>query len=102
MQSVTVANSFSITTPASTAPLNGSRQGTANFTVTNSSGKALRGEVRIVADLKEAGPWLTIDGEPQRDFPIGGTQQYVVRVSVPPDAKAAHYTFRLGARGVDN
>ena len=95
-------SSFAITTATNTVLLDGGRRGQASFTVSNTGGRATRGRARIVPQNPAAAPWLTLDGQTERDFLIAGTQQYTVQVTVPPAAPAGSYTFRLDMVGVDN
>src|SRR5689334_10789021 len=93
---------FTITTGSNTVVLNADRRGEAAFTVTNISGRPLRGR-GVPQPLGATGAgWLSIAGQAERDFDIGTTQQYSVQVAVPPDAAPGSYTFRLDAVGVTN
>ena len=94
---------FTITTPTNTATLSASRQGSASFLVTNTSGRPLRGRalLRWVPDTPAASGWLSLDGEAERDYPIAGTQQFAVKVQVPPNAPAGPMTFRLDVQDVE-
>lgn len=93
---------FTITTGSNTLVLNAERKGETAFTVTNISGRRLRG--RGVPQLLEqtAPGWLSIAGEAEREFGIAATRQYAVQVAVPMDAPAGDYTFRLDMVDVDN
>jgi uncharacterized protein (TIGR03066 family) len=51
-----------------------------------------------LGDAREA--WLSVDGEPERDFAAHEAQQMVVRVAVPPGSPAGKYAFRLDAVSV--
>jgi eukaryotic-like serine/threonine-protein kinase len=95
-------SSFAFTTATNTVLLDGSRRGQVAFTVSNTGGRATRGRARIVPQNPAATPWLTLDGQTERDFLIAGTQQYTVKLTVPPDAPAGSYNFRLDMVGVDN
>ncbi|NIM94241.1 MAG: hypothetical protein GTO18_11090 [Anaerolineales bacterium] len=86
---------FDITVPTTTVDLGSQRKGQISFTVTNISGRALRGRAVVVPDDTSTGGWIIIEGQHTRDFPISGTQQYVVEVAVPSDARAGTYSFRL-------
>jgi hypothetical protein len=95
-------SSFAVTIATASVPLDASRRGQVAFTVSNTSGRSLRGRGRIVAENPSAAAWLTLVGPAERDFPVAGTQQVAVQVAVPPDAAAGSYTFRLDMVGVDN
>ncbi|NIM94242.1 MAG: hypothetical protein GTO18_11095 [Anaerolineales bacterium] len=86
---------FDITIPSNTVVLDSGRRGEASFTVTNISGRPFRARAVVVSDEPSIKPWITIEGQPERDFAIAGTQQYVVNVAVPKDAQPGNYSFRL-------
>jgi hypothetical protein len=82
--------------------LNAERKGESAFTVTNITGRALRGR-GVLKPLGQTAPgWLSIAGEAERDFAIGAVQQYAVPIAVPMDVAPGDYTFRLDAVGVNN
>jgi len=86
---------FSVTTATDTLHLDRKRQGEAAFTVTNASGRPLRGRALLQSEDPAAEGWLSLDGEPERNFPIASTEQFNVRINVPPEARAGSYPFRL-------
>jgi hypothetical protein len=106
-----MAKSFVITTTA-TEPLRADASGhtKAVFTVTNTTARVVRGlaKVKPLGDTKRE--WLSLEGEPERDFPARGTHQYTVNFNGPATAPAgstpptaaqdgatppAKYAFRL-------
>jgi hypothetical protein len=93
---------FAITAASSAAPLDSTRKGSASFTVSNASGRALRGRARLFTANQVASPWLTIAGDAERDFPVAGVQQYTVQIAVPTTASPGSYSFRLDEVGVEN
>jgi hypothetical protein len=93
---------FAITVPATTVSLDAQRQATVPFTVSNTSGRALRGGALLVTQDATVKPWLTIVGDVDRDFPVGATQQYTVKVAVPTTATPGAYSFHLDARDLAN
>jgi hypothetical protein len=93
---------FGITAATNTLVLDGQQRAQTAFTVSNLSGRPLRGRARLVAQQPDAQSWLTLDGEAERDFGIGETQQYAVRLAAPPKAAAGQYTFRLDEANVAN
>jgi len=97
-----MARVFTITTPSSTIPLDAKGRGEMAFTVANASGRTLRGRVSVVPQGAAQSAGLTLSGEPERDFPVGGVQQFTVQVTVPPATKEGSYTFRLDACSVQN
>src|SRR5690242_10264030 len=96
------ASAFVITTPTAKLTLDGNRQASASFTVSNASGRALRGQAQVVAEPAETLPWFKLDGPAERDFAVGGTEQFVVHVNVPPTTPAGQFKFHLNANGVAN
>jgi hypothetical protein len=79
-----MAKSFAITTTA-TAPLKADAKGHTQvvFTVTNTSARPVRGlgKVKPLGDTKRE--WLRLEGEAERDFAAGATQQFTVNFAGP-------------------
>jgi hypothetical protein len=90
-----MSSPFAITTATNTVSLDGNRQGQTSFTVSNTTGHAIRGRTHLVIQPSNAEPWLRMQGEEERDFANAGSQQYVVQITVPPATAAGDYTFRL-------
>ncbi|HYO49491.1 MAG TPA: hypothetical protein VEW94_06535 [Chloroflexia bacterium] len=86
---------FAITTAANSLVLDSSRRGETQFTVTNATGRPLRARARVAPEGGAQATWFTIAGEGERDFPVDGTQQYVVQIAVPGDVPAGRHSFRL-------
>lgn len=86
---------FNITTPKNTLDLDFMRQAAAAFTVSNTSEQFIRGRAILVTEDATVMPWLQIDGNAERDFAVAGTEQYLVKVKVPPKVPEGNYTFRL-------
>jgi hypothetical protein len=97
-----LAETFVVTTPTTTISLDRQRRAQAVFTVSNLSGRAISGRARIVPANPVAAPWLGIAGHTERDFPIGGTQQFTVEIAPPADAPPGTYIFQLQVVGLDN
>ena len=95
-------HNFAITSASNSATLNAQRQGDATFTVSNTSGQAQRGRASVVAQQPASAGWLSVAGEVERDFAPGATQQYSVKINVPPNAPPGTYSFRLDMVGVEN
>src|SRR3954451_6412958 len=90
-----MATAFVITTATNTVLLGPDRTGAAVFTVTNQTGHAVRARASLVAiDPTQAG-WLPLAGLTERDYPIGGTEQLSVTVTVPAEATEGRYPFRV-------
>jgi hypothetical protein len=97
-----MANPFAITAATNTIRLNDTRQAQATFTVFNNSGRAMRGRARIVVQNPASEKWVTLVGDAQKDFPVAGTDQYNVQISVPPGSPPGSYPFRLDVVGTEN
>jgi hypothetical protein len=85
---------FDITTTTSEIPLTAG-QGRADFTVTNTTGRAISAR----ADLEPLGntdpTWLKVEGSRTRDFADKAAEKITVLVSVPEKTPAGAYSFRL-------
>ncbi|HEY6292470.1 MAG TPA: PASTA domain-containing protein [Terriglobia bacterium] len=97
-----MASVFNITTASNTVHLDARGQGEIAFTVSNTSRRHLRGRAKLVPQDPAQKGWLTVVGEPERDLPSGGVQQFTVQVSVPAASKEGKYVFRLDAVSVQN
>jgi hypothetical protein len=96
-----MAQVFAITATVNTVRLDAQRGGTTAFTVTNTAGRRLPARARIVASDPTTQGWFTLV-EPERTFPVSGTQQFTVQIAVPPSVPAGTHLFRLDVAGVDN
>jgi hypothetical protein len=97
-----MANPFSITAASNSVPLSDERTGQAAFTVFNASGRPIRGRALIVPEDPAAEQWLSLVGDAEHSFDIAGTQQFVVRIEVPPTVAAGNVRFRLDMVDVEN
>jgi PASTA domain len=93
---------FDITATPMTIALDSRGQGETVYTVTNVTGRRVRGR----AGLDEKDPavvnkWARIDGVLDRDFDINGVQQYTVKLTVPPGSAEGKYTVRIFASLTD-
>ncbi len=86
---------FAITAASHRIPTGGDGRGEITFTVTNSSARPLRGQLRVRPLGSTKVEWLNIAGETERNFSPNATQQVVVKASVPPGTPAGKYQFRL-------
>lgn len=95
-----MANVFSVTTitdqlKAETGTV------TTVFTATNTTSRPLRGTARIKPLGNTKQEWLNVEGESERDFPAGGTQQYTINFAKPKsdtpktESSAEKFQFRL-------
>lgn len=94
-------DAFAITAAASTVALDGTGKGETSFTVSNATGRPLRIRAVVAPTEPAKAEWFAIAGEAERETPLGGTQQYTVRISVPAGTPAGTYQFRLGAHAED-
>lgn len=97
-----MAKIFAVTTSNDSIKLDTKRQGEATFTVTDATGRPVRGlaKVKALGDAKQQ--WLTLEGESERDFVGRGTQQFTVTVNIPPDVPPGKYGFRLDIASAKN
>ena len=70
------------------------------FTVSNLSGRPLRGRARLVVQSRISEPWIQLLGKPEREFAAGATQQYTVEITVPLAAPGGSYKFWLDVAAV--
>lgn len=92
---------FTITAPSDSVRLDYKNHGEVVFTVTNTSGRGVRGRAKVVPANPAQGGWIKIGGEPEREFAVSGTQQFTVAVDVPKDGKPGKYSFRFDAVSVE-
>lgn len=95
---------FSITSASNSLTLDKPRPLSVTYTVTNGSGQELRGRASL-ATVPDNAPhlsWLSIDGESERPFVIGATEQYRVTINAPADAAPGNYTLRLNMVATHN
>ena len=88
---------FTITAASETAKPDAKGHAEIPLTVTNISGRSLRGRAKVVPQDPAQSGWFKIAGNAERDFAASGTQQFTVQVDVPPDAKPRKCAFRLDA-----
>jgi signal recognition particle receptor subunit beta len=92
---------FAITSSTDHVLLNADRKGEATFTVTNSSTRSIRAQIRLRPLEETKIEWLNLTGEAERDFTPGATQQVVVSVKVPGGSSGKH-SFRIDVISVEN
>jgi hypothetical protein len=97
-----MARVFAITTTATSLRLDGQGQAETSFTVSNASGRALRGRAEVRAANPAHQGWLSVVGEAERNFAINGTQQIVVRIAAPLGSPAAKGSCRLDMVSAQN
>ncbi len=72
------------------------------FTVTSEPGATTRVGLQAMPEGDTPSEWLQVIGERERDLPGSGSEDVTVRISVPADAKAGRYPFRLRAYASDD
>ncbi len=92
---------FDITSAAPTAKLNASGQGELSFTVSNALGRPVRARINLVPEGNTKREWLSIAGEPERDFAADGTQQVTVRVNAA-GAPQGTFSFHVLVSSLNN
>lgn len=84
-----MANIFAITTATNTVKADPNGNAAIVFTATNSTSRPVRGVGKIEPAGNTQQAWLRIEGENERDFAPGGTQQFTVTFSKPPGGSNA-------------
>ena len=84
-----MGNLFPITTPADDIKADAEGKASAVFTVTNTTGKPIRGVVKAKALGNTQQDWLDTEGELERDFGGNGTQQFTVNFKKPASVALA-------------
>ncbi|MEO8075540.1 MAG: hypothetical protein ABI818_04370 [Acidobacteriota bacterium] len=97
-----MARAFEIAAASDTVRLDSRGRGDAAFTVTNVSGRTLRGRVKAVSTDPSSAGWISLSGDAERDFPAGGAQVFTANIAVPDAARPGPYAFRLDVVSVDN
>jgi hypothetical protein len=97
-----MARVFSITAAATSLRTDAQGRAESAFTVSNSSGRPLRGRVEVKATNSAQQGWLSIAGEQERNFAAGVTHQISVKIAVPPGSPAGTCSFRLEVVSVQN
>jgi hypothetical protein len=97
-----MARVFAITTTATTLRLDAQGRAETSFTVSNASGRALRGRAEVRATDSNQQGWLSIDGDSEREFPANGTHQIAARIAAPPGSPAGKFSFRLDMVSAQN
>ena len=92
---------FSVTSPASDLKLNARRTGQLSISVTNLTGHPRRVSLRPVPAEGVAAEWFTVVGEAEREFSLGQTESYTVKVAIPASVPAGVYDVRFDACAED-
>ena len=97
-----MARAFDITAGSDSVRLDTKGQGDAAFTVSNVSGRRIRGRAKAVPKDPSTARWLSLSGDAERDFPAAAPNCSPPRSCVPADARPGSHTFRLDVVSVDN
>jgi hypothetical protein len=89
--------SFTVTAASLQVSLDAAGAGQAAFTVTNMSTQTLKGRLIPAALPPTEAGWLSVSGEPLREFQPGAAEQVTVQVKAPPGSPPGSYSFRLDA-----
>ncbi|MEZ0387097.1 MAG: hypothetical protein ACAI34_08535, partial [Verrucomicrobium sp.] len=87
--------SFAITASASEISLNPDGKATAAFTVTNTSPRPVRGQVRVTPLGSTDPSWLKLQGPDESNFNSSESRQVVVDISPTAGAAPGKHSFRL-------
>ena len=96
-----MGNIFTITTATTDIKTDASGKASAIFTATNTSNKPLRGMARARSMGSTQQGWLEVEGETEKDFAAGGTQQFTVNVKFT-GPEAGKFPFRLDVASANN
>ena len=94
-----MSSPFAITSATNSVLLDGNRKSETTFTVSNASGRPLRGRAIIVPVAPTQAAWLSVVGQAERAFAIAGADQYTVQVAAPAAAAPGSYAFHLDMVG---
>lgn len=86
---------FDIQIPTDTVRVHAGGETSATFTVTNRSGRTLRGLVHLLPQGACQQEWLSVQGPSTIEFEEGASQQVEIGVSPPPDAEPGTHKFSL-------
>lgn len=87
---------FAIAGP-SQVTVDASRTGTASFTVSNVTGRAVRVRILVVPGAGADASWFQVSGESERTLATAGTTTIDVGLRIPQEAPTGVFTFSLGA-----
>jgi hypothetical protein len=95
-----MAKLFDISVPSASTnlKLNAKQKVEVTYTVSNLSGRNVRGRVVLKPDDPAVkNKWVTVGEEAEKDFGENSTFQFKVTINMPADASPGKYTFRLDA-----
>ena len=90
--------------PDGPTTIEGSRsaEGSAVYSVTNTTSDTVDGRLGVRVSGASRDEWFSIDGNRERTFAPGETQTATIRVRFPPDAPAGSYPFQVRAVAVND
>jgi hypothetical protein len=88
---------FEIPDGPTTIDASRSAEGSAVYSVTNTTSDTVDGRLGVRVSGASRDEWFTVDGNRERTFAPGETQTATIRVRFPGDAPAGDYPFRLRA-----
>jgi len=80
----------------------GSATGSIVFKVTNKSTDTMSGRLNVVPSGSSQEGWFAIDGDRERNFAAGETQDAKITVTAPKDVASGEYAFKLRAVAVND
>jgi hypothetical protein len=89
-----MATYFDVTAPVTTIAIDGNRQGEIAFTVSNATGRTIRGEAIAVPGPGADAGWCTVDRS-TRTYAPNQAEQISVTVAIPKGAPPGPASFRL-------
>lgn len=93
---------FAITAARETVTLDDQGRAQVSFTVSNTGPKSLTGRAKLIPLGSTRETWLTLDGEPERNFAKGESHQFTVKIVAPPGTPAGKHAFRLNVISLEN
>jgi hypothetical protein len=97
-----MAKVFDITNASTTIPIDSRGNGQTSYSASNISGAPVRGRARLRSNDTDTLKWLALQGDVERDFGVAQTQQFTIKVAVPPDTPPGDHTFALQVVDVAN
>ncbi|MGZ5450539.1 MAG: PASTA domain-containing protein [Thermoanaerobaculia bacterium] len=86
---------FTISTPVPNVRADAGGGAAIVYTVANTSGLPNRGLARVVPLGDTRAEWLALEGQLERDFPVGGIHQFTVSAKLPPGSPSGRHSLRL-------
>lgn len=78
------------------------REGSAVFTVKNTSTAPYAGQLSVQVAGASKKEWFDVEGDDERNFAPGESQTATIKISVPSDVAAGDYPFRLRVAAVND